>query len=179
MEKAKVHSAGIQKRMLNLRKGQGVGKKAGFGQIHHQRFAKPFKKALRSIMANHHLPKGNIVSESSTLRILIDFKDNMQRRFASLYDEDDWSKKMSRPSLMDYCRTIALGTFTGSKLPYYVHDAIDEIEDERWKSFLMKVLIVKHNHFFYKKAHDKNGEPGGLLLFTMKTIGPKKCPDLP
>jgi hypothetical protein len=166
-QKAKVHSAGIQKRMLNLRKGQGVGKKAGLGQIHHQRFAKPFKKALRSIMANHHLPKRKGVSESYTSRILIDFKDNMQRRFASVYDEDEWSNKMSRPSLMDNCRTIALGTFTGSKLPYYVHDAILDIEDERWKSFWMKALIVKHNHFVYKKAHDKNGEPQGFSLLAM------------
>jgi hypothetical protein len=100
--------------MLNLGRGQGVESKAGFGQIHHQRFAKPFKKALHRIMAVHHLPKGNVIREAFTERILIDFKNDLQRRFAVVYDgADDWPKKMSIPSLVDNC-TIAFGTLTGS-----------------------------------------------------------------
>jgi 23S rRNA U2552 (ribose-2'-O)-methylase RlmE/FtsJ len=55
-------------------------------QIVDKMFAMPFKEALHSIMADHHLRKGNVVHTAFTETILIDFKNDLQRRFAAFYD---------------------------------------------------------------------------------------------
>ena len=88
--------------------------KAGFGQIHRSRLAKPFKKALHE----YTLPNGNVVTESRTESILQAFKDDLPSRFGRVHDEaseDDWPNKWPRPSLMDNARTPVTGTFLDSR----------------------------------------------------------------
>jgi hypothetical protein len=53
---------------------------------------------------------------------------------------------------MDYCLTIAFGTFTGSTLQFSVKDSINAVEGELWKSFWLK------EHPAYKQTFDKKGE---------------------
>ena len=174
--RAKVHSPGVLKRIANLRKGMGSGKKAGFGQIHHSRLAKPFKKSLQRVMARYPLPIGNVVTESRTEAILQELKSEVQSRFGRAYEEaseEDWPNKMSRPSLMDNARTLVTGTFVGSIIPNYIRDAIFELEDDRWKRFWITALLVKQNHFAYQKARDKKGADPDFKLMDLDGTCPE------
>jgi len=99
-----------------LRKGQGNGRKGGYGQLHHEKFLPLFKKALHYVMQRHDLPPDGNIDAAPTSRIVEDLRERVDMYFKTVYDEKDswpteYGDKMQWSSVSDSLCRYCSGTY--------------------------------------------------------------------
>ena len=57
---------------------------------------------------------------------------------------------------------FVLGVYERDKIPVYIVEAVQNIEDPKWKSFFTQRLIVKHNHRTVQRCIDAHRPPDAI-----------------
>jgi len=140
-----------ERRLENLKTGQGVGRRGGFGQLHDMTFQPLFKNAIEIVMKRNLLPENNVVDAETTITIVEDLHARLVSYFKSAWARPDfwpiaYGDKMQWCSVSDTLRKYVHGIYPRQTLPQYFEEVIYSISDERWRSFFTQRLLVKHNH---------------------------------
>ena len=148
-----------RQQIRKLQTGKGKGRTGGFGQLYDQRFRAPFEESLQLAMRRCEPPHGNIVGEATTRLIVDDLRHVVKRAFKGLLQNEDKESKMQWSSVGD---KYVFGNHPRRTIPH-ITTSIYALEDERWESFWIQRLIVKHNHFVAAKQHEKGKVRGSLV----------------
>ena len=108
-----------------------------------------FSKRLYIMLCRDMICRDGNIDAAPASRIVEDLRERVDMYFKTVYDEkDSWPTEYGDKmqwAFVAVCRYV-LGTYPRHVLPSYIADSIYEIEYERWSSFWIQRLVVKHNH---------------------------------
>ena len=140
-----------------LKQGGGRGRTGGFGYVYNHKFAQPFETALRVTMNTYKPPADGHFSAEFTKQILNKLKANFAEKCRHVHEslqKEEGHQEMKWSGVSDTIRRFVLGVYERDKIPVYIVEAVQNIEDPKWKSFFTQRLIVKHNHRTVQRCID-------------------------
>jgi hypothetical protein len=108
-------------------------------------------------MNTYKPPADGHFSAEFTKQILNKLKANFAEKCRHVHEslqKEEGHQEMKWSGVSDTIRRFVLGVYERDKIPVYIVEAVQNIEDPKWKSFFTQRLIVKHNHRTVQRCID-------------------------